>query len=142
MEQAPYRALASRLLRQRHGAQPRSFEAARRRRDGRIGGHRARDVARLGARVAILARGAERLADAEQEVRRLGGEALGLSTDVADCAQVERAADEVERRWGPIDVWDARALTRSLQWWLSTHRVLAASAAIVVLMAASVWVAA
>jgi NAD(P)-dependent dehydrogenase (short-subunit alcohol dehydrogenase family) len=66
--------------------------------------------ARLGARVAILARGAERLADAEQEVRRLGGEALGLSTDVADCAQVERAADEVERRWGPIDVWVNNAM--------------------------------
>jgi NAD(P)-dependent dehydrogenase (short-subunit alcohol dehydrogenase family) len=38
-------------------------------------------------------------------VRRLGGKALVLPTDVADHDQVDAAAQAVERRVGPIDVW-------------------------------------
>jgi short-subunit dehydrogenase len=61
--------------------------------------------ARRGAAVGLLARGEAGLDAAAEEVRRLGGTALVLPTDVADHDQVEAAADTVEGRIGPIDVW-------------------------------------
>jgi NAD(P)-dependent dehydrogenase (short-subunit alcohol dehydrogenase family) len=66
---------------------------------------------RSGARVALLARGAERLEEAAQEVERAGGRALALPTDVGDPAAVERAAATVERELGSIDVWVNCAMT-------------------------------
>ena len=41
----------------------------------------------------------------------LGGKALVLPTDVADAAQVEAAAEEVETKLGPIDIWVNNAMT-------------------------------
>ena len=64
-----------------------------------------REFAQHGWRVALLARGHDGLEGARADVERLGGEALVLPTDVADEAQVEAAAAEVEKRWGGIDVW-------------------------------------
>ncbi|MBX3620678.1 MAG: SDR family oxidoreductase [Rhizobacter sp.] len=65
----------------------------------------AREFAQHGWRVALLARGADGLAGARADVERLGGQALVVPTDVADAAQVEAAAAQVEAQWGPIDVW-------------------------------------
>lgn len=65
----------------------------------------AREFARHGWRVALLARGADGLEGARRDVERLGGEALVIPTDVADEAQVEAAAARVEAAWGSIDVW-------------------------------------
>jgi ABC-type multidrug transport system ATPase subunit/NAD(P)-dependent dehydrogenase (short-subunit alcohol dehydrogenase family) len=70
----------------------------------------ARAFAKQGARVALLARGTERLEDAAREVRELGGEAIMLPTDVADAAQVEAAATAAEGVFGPIDVWVNNAM--------------------------------
>jgi NAD(P)-dependent dehydrogenase (short-subunit alcohol dehydrogenase family) len=70
-----------------------------------------REFANRGAYIGLLARGRERLADARCEVERLGGKALDLPTDVADPDQVERAAERVEREFGPIDVWVNDAMT-------------------------------
>jgi NAD(P)-dependent dehydrogenase (short-subunit alcohol dehydrogenase family) len=75
-----------------------------------IGRATAIEFARLGARVALLARGAEGLEGARREVEAAGGEALAISTDVADPAQVEAAAAQVERAWGGIDVWVNNAM--------------------------------
>jgi NADP-dependent 3-hydroxy acid dehydrogenase YdfG len=61
--------------------------------------------AKRGAHIGLLARGQRGLAGAQEEVASLGGQALGLPTDVADHAQVEAAAEAVEREFGPIDVW-------------------------------------
>jgi NAD(P)-dependent dehydrogenase (short-subunit alcohol dehydrogenase family) len=61
--------------------------------------------ARRGARVALLARGRPGLEAAADEVRKLGGEAIVLPTDVADPEQVELAAAAAEERLGPVDVW-------------------------------------
>ena len=66
--------------------------------------------ARRGACVALLARGAAGLAEAQHEVERAGGVALALPTDMADQQQVEAAADQVERAWGGIDVWVNNAM--------------------------------
>jgi short-subunit dehydrogenase len=63
------------------------------------------EFARNGFDVALLARDPTRLETAASEVRRLGGRALVIPTDVADAHAVEAAAEIVERDLGPIDVW-------------------------------------
>ena len=67
--------------------------------------------AREGAKIALLARGREGLDATAKEVERLGGEALPLSTDVADADAVEAAAAATEEALGPIDVWINDAMT-------------------------------
>jgi NAD(P)-dependent dehydrogenase (short-subunit alcohol dehydrogenase family) len=66
---------------------------------------------RPGARLALLARGPDRLAEAMREVERLGGRALAVPTDVSDAAAVDRAADTIERELGTIGVWVNCAMT-------------------------------
>ena len=65
----------------------------------------AREFARHGANVGLLARGREGLEAARREVEAAGGRALAVSTDVAEYEQVEAAARAVEDELGPIDVW-------------------------------------
>ncbi|RJP79355.1 MAG: SDR family NAD(P)-dependent oxidoreductase [Candidatus Zixiibacteriota bacterium] len=71
----------------------------------------ARAFARTGARVGLIARDRNRLESARWEIGELGGQALVLPADVADAAQVEAAADEIERTFGPIEVWVNNAMT-------------------------------
>jgi NAD(P)-dependent dehydrogenase (short-subunit alcohol dehydrogenase family) len=61
--------------------------------------------------VAILARDPDRLNAVCEAIRSAGGRALGISTDVADPAQVEHAADLVEREFGVIAIWVNNAST-------------------------------
>jgi NAD(P)-dependent dehydrogenase (short-subunit alcohol dehydrogenase family) len=63
-----------------------------------------------GARIGLIARGRERLEAARQDVESRGGRALVLPLDVADADAVENAANEVEREFGPIDVWVNNAM--------------------------------
>src|SRR5512144_1088390 len=70
-----------------------------------VGRATAREFGRLGARVALLARGQDGLEGARHEVEAVGGQAMVIPTDVADPDQVEAAAEQVERDWGPIDIW-------------------------------------
>jgi NAD(P)-dependent dehydrogenase (short-subunit alcohol dehydrogenase family) len=70
----------------------------------------AQRFARRGARIGLLARGPERLEAAATEVEKSGGSALAIPTDVADPDAVERAAEEVEGKLGPIDVWVNNAM--------------------------------
>jgi NAD(P)-dependent dehydrogenase (short-subunit alcohol dehydrogenase family) len=67
--------------------------------------------AREGARVAVLARDPERLERTVRELESLGTQALGVRVDVADPHQVEGAAQQVEERLGPIDIWVNDAMT-------------------------------
>lgn len=66
--------------------------------------------AKRGWRVALLARGRDRLLAAAEEVRQLGGRALALPLDVADQKEVEAAAQRVESELGEIDVWVNNAM--------------------------------
>ncbi len=70
-----------------------------------------KEFAKEGALIGLLARGEDRLEAAKREVENAGGKALALPTDVADAAQVERAASRVEEEFGPIDVWVNDAMT-------------------------------
>ncbi|WP_437563184.1 SDR family oxidoreductase [Sorangium sp. So ce542] len=75
-----------------------------------VGRAAARAFAAQGARIGLLARGADGLEAARREVEAAGGAALVLPADVADAEQIERAVDEVERVLGPIDVWVNNAM--------------------------------
>lgn len=66
--------------------------------------------AREGAHVGVIARGRAGLAGAQRDVEAAGGRALAIPTDVADADQVEAAAAQVERTFGPIDVWVNNAM--------------------------------
>jgi NAD(P)-dependent dehydrogenase (short-subunit alcohol dehydrogenase family) len=79
-----------------------------------VGRATAREFAKAGARVGLLARGEDGLEAARKEVEESGGKALVIPTDVADPAQVEAAADAVERELGPIDVWVNNAMVSIL----------------------------
>ena len=61
--------------------------------------------ARQGAHIGLLARGRAGLEGAKRDAEALGGKAIILPTDVANAAEVEQAAENVERAFGPIDVW-------------------------------------
>jgi NADP-dependent 3-hydroxy acid dehydrogenase YdfG len=72
---------------------------------GGVGRATARELARQGARIGLVARDPSQLEATAAEVRRLGGTALELPVDVADAAAVDEAADRVEAELGAIDVW-------------------------------------
>jgi NAD(P)-dependent dehydrogenase (short-subunit alcohol dehydrogenase family) len=67
--------------------------------------------ARRGASIGLLARGHDGLDGARRDVEAAGGKALPLPTDVADPKQVEAAAQAVEEKLGPIDIWVNDAMT-------------------------------
>src|SRR6202161_4530088 len=76
-----------------------------------VGRATARAFARRGARIGLLARGKDGLEGARSDVEAMGGEAMAISTDVAHSNEVEAAAEAVENRFGPIDIWVNNAMT-------------------------------
>jgi NAD(P)-dependent dehydrogenase (short-subunit alcohol dehydrogenase family) len=76
-----------------------------------VGRAAVREFARHGAWIGLIARGKDGLEAARREVEAQGGKALVLPADVADAAQVDQAAQEVEARLGPIDIWVNNAMT-------------------------------
>ncbi|GAB2481022.1 SDR family oxidoreductase [Nocardiopsis aegyptia] len=70
-----------------------------------VGRATAREFARLGYMVGLVARGSEGLAAAAREARAAGTLAVTVEADVADAAAVDEAAERIESELGPIDVW-------------------------------------
>src|ERR1051326_7361246 len=70
-----------------------------------VGRATAQAFGREGARVGLIARGRAGLEGARHDVERLGGEAMILPLDVADANALDSAASQVEKTFGPIDVW-------------------------------------
>src|SRR5947209_7790436 len=75
-----------------------------------VGRATARAFGKRRAKVGLIARGKEGLEAAKREIEELGGEAIVLPLDVADENAIEQAADEVERTFGPIDIWVNNAM--------------------------------
>jgi NAD(P)-dependent dehydrogenase (short-subunit alcohol dehydrogenase family) len=75
-----------------------------------IGRATAQAFGKRGAKVGLIARGRDGLAAAKREIEALGGEALVLPLDVSDAGAVEQAAGEVEKTFGPIDIWINNAM--------------------------------
>ena len=62
------------------------------------------------SRVGLIARGRDGLEGAKAEIEAAGGKALVCPTDVADSDAVEAAAQAVEEKLGPIDIWVNNAM--------------------------------
>ncbi len=69
-----------------------------------LGEATARLLAERGARLVLGARRTERIEALAVELQRGGAQALALTTDVTDCAQVQALADAALRAFGRIDV--------------------------------------
>ena len=67
-----------------------------------------------GAKLALVARGVERLERARDELAGRGAQVIIFSEDVADAPAMERVADTVERDLGPIDIWVNNAMASVL----------------------------
>src|SRR5690242_14196440 len=68
-----------------------------------LGAAVARRLVREGARVALCARGAERLEATAAALREMGGDVLSRVTDVTCPEQVERFVDAAVEQWGRVD---------------------------------------
>ena len=75
-----------------------------------VGRATAREFARRGCDVALIARNRERLEEAAAELRAASVRAQPIVADVADFAAVDGAATRVEQELGPIDVWVNNAM--------------------------------
>jgi short-subunit dehydrogenase len=75
-----------------------------------VGRATAREFAKHGASIGLLARGEAGLRAAQEEVEDLGGRALVIPTDVANAGEIEAAAEAVEQCFGPINVWINNAM--------------------------------
>jgi NAD(P)-dependent dehydrogenase (short-subunit alcohol dehydrogenase family) len=75
-----------------------------------VGRATAHAFGKRGAKVGLIARGRDGLEAAKREIESDGGEALVLPLDVSDENAVEQAAAEVERVFGPIDIWVNNAM--------------------------------
>ena len=64
----------------------------------------ARCLGRMGAKVAICARGAERLQQAESALRTEGIELLAAAADVTRAAEVAALADKIQQTLGSVDI--------------------------------------
>ena len=70
-----------------------------------IGLATAKLAAERGARVVLAARTREALAQAVDEIKQAGGDAMFVEADVGDRDSVERIAAQAEARYGAIDTW-------------------------------------
>jgi NAD(P)-dependent dehydrogenase (short-subunit alcohol dehydrogenase family) len=61
--------------------------------------------AKAGCQVGAISRNVGRLASLKAEIEAMGGTCHTVSCDVADAEALDAAADEIEARLGPLDVW-------------------------------------
>ncbi|MDR3388863.1 MAG: SDR family oxidoreductase, partial [Rudaea sp.] len=62
------------------------------------------EFARLGANIAILSRKPEHLAAGVRAIEELGAKAIAVACDVRDPVAIASAFDEIEVKFGPIDI--------------------------------------
>jgi len=74
-----------------------------------IGRAAALRLAREGAKIGALGRTEDELLRVADEIRQGGGEALVLTADISDAAQMQQATRQLEERWGRLDVVFANA---------------------------------
>ena len=78
---------------------------------GGVGRATARAFGKREARVCLVARGQAGLEGARRDVEQAGGEAIIVAGDAADPQTHERAAQQAEEAFGPIDTWVNVAFT-------------------------------
>ena len=65
----------------------------------------AKEAARRGAKVVLAARNAGDIEKHAEDIRREGGDVIGVPTDLTDYAQVENLARRTVKQYGRIDTW-------------------------------------
>lgn len=75
-----------------------------------VGRATARAFADRGANLGLIARGKEGLEATLREVEDRGTRGMVFQADVADAEAIDRAADQFEEAFGPIDVWINNAM--------------------------------
>ncbi len=71
---------------------------------GALGGAMAKGLALEGVKVAILGRTKSSVKTKVEEIKAIGGEAIGLIADVLNRNELEIARQEVIKKWGSIDI--------------------------------------
>ena len=71
---------------------------------GGLGLRFAEVLAANGASVALVARRAEKLAEAKAKIEKAGGKAVTIEADVLDRAQMNRAFDQAEKAFGTVTI--------------------------------------
>lgn len=71
---------------------------------GILCGAMARELGRLGAKVAVLNRGEEKALKVAEEINQAGGMAIGIACNVLDQGSVKQAAHTVYEKFGPCDI--------------------------------------
>lgn len=66
--------------------------------------------AKNGAKIGLIARDIDRLEKLKQEIINMGSQAIAIPMDVTNSDDMFRAADEVEEKLGPIDIWINNAM--------------------------------
>lgn len=74
-----------------------------------IGRGLAVELSRRGARVGLIARRADALAELVREIEKANGKAIALPADVMDAVSLNDAASQLRNAFGPIDVLIANA---------------------------------
>jgi len=74
-----------------------------------IGRGLAVELARQGAKIGLVARRAEVVAEVVREIESVGSQALALPADVQDAASLLAAAEKLRDEFGPVDVLIANA---------------------------------
>jgi NAD(P)-dependent dehydrogenase (short-subunit alcohol dehydrogenase family) len=69
-----------------------------------LGRAMALEFASLGAKLVLASRSTEHLDPTVEEIRKAGGEAIAVVTDVRDPAQVDRMVQEAKAKFGGIDI--------------------------------------
>ncbi|MFC0109907.1 SDR family oxidoreductase [Kibdelosporangium aridum] len=69
-----------------------------------IGAAIAHALAANGARVALLARRADRIGEVASKIEANGGQALAVTTDITSDSSVEAAVSSVHSAFGPVDI--------------------------------------
>ena len=77
---------------------------------GGVGRVTAWEFAKQGAKIALMARELHQLNATAAEVKSLGGIPLPIMVDVSQSRLVDDAAEEIEKKLGPIDVWINNAM--------------------------------
>lgn len=74
----------------------------------------AQEFAKRGDCLGLIARGREKLESTLKEVQELGGRAIAIQADVSNELELENAAIEIEKVFGPIDIWVNNAMVTML----------------------------
>ncbi len=75
-----------------------------------VGRATAREFAKYGSKLLLIARGKDALEATKKEVEEAGGEAWVYVADVANADQMNEAADYATEQLGPIDLWINNAM--------------------------------